>query len=193
MTLPEYREGDLVYPGNAIAEVIQLDKMQIQAKIDESDRTNVQPGQPVEFTLDALPGQPLRGKVASVAGQTSRASFGPSAGTRRFDVTILLERGNPALRPGMTGVALISGTEVKNVLLLPRQAVFEREGKPVVYLRRGGSFEPQPVVVKNRTYNQVVVQGLDPASEVALINPDERRAQRSGPPSSAPAQAPGRP
>src|SRR5215467_13434524 len=54
MNLPEYREGDLVYPGRFLAEVLDLDQMEVMAKIYESDRSNLNVGQIAEVRLDAL-------------------------------------------------------------------------------------------------------------------------------------------
>jgi HlyD family secretion protein len=57
MTLPDYREGDQVEPGSAIAEVIDSSELEVVSKISEHDRGNIKAGQSAEIEFDALPGQ----------------------------------------------------------------------------------------------------------------------------------------
>jgi HlyD family secretion protein len=189
MTLPEYRQGDLVFSGRFVAEVLEVDQMEIQAKISESDRGNVNPGQPVEVRLDAIPGRTFRGTVKNVAGAASRNMWGGDP-MRRFDATFQLDgqsaaapaSGSASLRPGVTVQVIILGDQIRNALYLPRQALFDKDSQPIVYIRRGSNFEPQKVTIKNRTESFVVVEGVGEGTEVALINPEEQgKRQNKGP------------
>ena len=67
----------------------------------------------------------------------------------------------------------MAGTRLENVLHVPRQAIFEKAGKPVVYVRHGDRFEVTSVKPTNRTENRVAIDGLAKGTEVALINPDQ--------------------
>ena len=65
----------------------------------------------------------------------------------------------------------VTGAPIKDALYLPRQALFEQGGKPVVFVRQGGSFEPIEVKVSHRTETHIVVTNLPVGTEVALRNP----------------------
>src|SRR5215510_12595079 len=56
MTVPDYREGDQVQPGRTVAEVHAVEEMEIQAKVNETDRAYLAMGQPVEIRVDGLAG-----------------------------------------------------------------------------------------------------------------------------------------
>lgn len=190
MVLPEYREGDLVWPGRTLAEVMETENMEILAKVDENDRSNVNPGQPVEITLDARPGTSYSGKVKNVAGLATRARWGAEA-LRRFDATFELDKPDPRLRSGETALVVVRGNQMKDALSLPRQALFEKDGKPVVYVKRGNQFEAVEAKVKFRTESRVVLEGLAEGTEVALVNPedkDKRVARHSNGPAMGGAQ-----
>lgn len=175
MVLPEYRTGDLVFPGRMIAEVLEVESMEILAKVSENDRGNIDPGQPVEVRVDTLPGQMLSGKVKTVAGTTTRGGWwGMSGAERKFDATFQLDKITAELRPGITAQVIIVGEEVRNALYLPRQALFEKDGKPVAYIRHGDQFEPREVQIKQRTESQVAIENLQEGDEVALINPEAK-------------------
>jgi hypothetical protein len=68
---------------------------------------------------------------------------------------------------------------------VPRQAVFEKNSKPIVYLRVGDRFEPREVKLTHRTEARVALEGVDAGAEVALINPDKapKPSSKSNPPS----------
>src|SRR5207248_2606153 len=76
------------------------------------------------------------------------------------------------LRPG-TAVKLVSpGRKIDNVLVLPRQAVFEVDGKPIVYERTPAGFSPRSIKVIQRSESRVAVDGVPQGVDVALVNPD---------------------
>ena len=99
---------------------------------------------------------------------------------RRFDATFQLAEADPNIRPGVTAQVTITGEVIKDALYLPRQALFEREGKPLVYVRTGGDFQAQEVKIKVRNESQVVVEGLNEGTVVALVNPDETLKKTGG-------------
>lgn len=183
MNLPEYREGDLVYPGRFLAEVLDLEQMEVMAKVYESDRSNLNVGQMAEIRLDAQPGPPVQAKVKSIAGMASRNDFGPNA-IGRFEVLFAFQNRGNDLRPGVSAEVLVRGNQLKDQLYLPTQCLFEKDGKQIVYVKRGDSFEPRETKVKFRTENRIAVD-LPEGTEVALVNPDEQKnqekARSSGP------------
>jgi multidrug efflux pump subunit AcrA (membrane-fusion protein) len=188
MTFPEYREGDIVNPGSAISEVLQADQLEIKGKVDEADRISVEPGLPAEIRIDGLPGVVLAGKVKSVAGLAARG-WGPSS-QKKFDMVVGLDKPDSRLRAGLTADVVILGRDVKNALLIPRQALFEQEGKLVAYAPAGSGFEPRDVQVKQRSESLVAVEGLPEGTPVALVNPEDRDAKAKKGGSSAPAAGP---
>lgn len=174
LTMPEYREGDTVWPGRIVAEVMATEQMEVLGKIDEGDRSNVNSGQVAEIQVDGRPGVVFKAKVGAVSGILSRRSFFGTESARRFDTTLTLEQVDPRVRPGVTANVVIRGNALKDVFFLPRQCLFEKDGKQVVYVRNAGLFEPHEIKVDNRTESQIVIEGLKEGTEVALVNPEEQ-------------------
>jgi HlyD family secretion protein len=180
MTLPEYREGDLVSPGRLIAEVLEVSQMEILAKVSETERANMNPGQAVEIHVDARPEEVLRGKVKTVAGMATRDRWGDP--TPRFDATFQLDQVEAKMRPGVTAQVIVVGEQVRDALYLPRQALYEKDGKPVTYVKNGDRFDPREVKIKYRTESQVAIEGLAEGTEVSLVNPEleNKKAAKPG-------------
>ena len=102
----------------------------------------------------------------------------------KFDVTIQLPNSDSRLRPGLTAQVVIRGEERKNELYIPRQALFLKDGKRVVYVRIGKGFEPREVRIQNESESRAAIEGLNAGSEVALVDPTApRKASSSTAPS----------
>ena len=189
MKLPEFREGDQVWPGTLVAEVMNLEQMEIQCKVDEGDRSNMNAGAPVETRVDALPGRIFPAKVESVAGMASRGRWWSGSGTSKFDVSISLNKSDPEIRPGLTVQAIVEGGQAKDLLLVPPQALFDKDGKPFVYMEQGSNFVARQVKVTRRTESQVAIEGVSEGTVVALVNPEQEAGKLgSSGASSQPAQ-----
>jgi hypothetical protein len=102
-------------------------------------------------------------------------------------MVVALDKPDSRLRAGLTADVVLIGKDVKAALLIPRQALFEQEGKLVAYTPAGSGFEPRNVQVKERSESLVAVEGLAEGTTVALVNPEDResRAKKGG--SAAPA------
>ena len=72
------------------------------------------------------------------------------------------------------------------MLYVPRQALFDKSGKPTVYLKAGAGFEPKEVKVVARTASAVVLDQITEGAEIALADPTRRTgsesARQAGPP-----------
>ena len=98
-------------------------------------------------------------------------------------------RANPAVRPGVSAAIAISGAAYDNVLYVPRTAVFDVSGRPTVYIRSTGGFDAHEVRVRAWTDSVAVVENIEPAAEVALVNPNTPSGARAKTPPQAPQRA----
>lgn len=185
MILPQYREGDSTFSGRNIADIVESGMMEVRAKVTETDRDNLQAGQPATVQIDALPGRTFPARVGPLSGSASRGNFFETSAVRQFDITLQFDKPDPAMRAGSSLRVVIDGREIKDALHVPRQAVFEKNGKTFVFLQAGGDrFERRDVKVENRTESRAVVSGLNEGDVIALVDPDvaTRRARApSGP------------
>jgi HlyD family secretion protein len=175
MTLPDYHVGDQVNPGSSIAEVIDSSRLEISAQVGETDRTNLKTGQSVDIKVDALPGETFSGKVRTVGGATAR-EFWDDNSKHKFDVAIQLDRVDPRLRPGFEAQLSILGDHLTRAVSLPAEAVFEHDGKKIVYCERGRGFEMQEVKVRALSEGRAILEGIPVGTVVALVNPDKKRS-----------------
>ena len=175
MTLPDYHVGDQVNPGSSIAEVIDMSHLEVSSKVGETDRINLKAGQSVELNIEALPGEKFSGKVQNVGGATSH-EFWDDNSQHTFDVTIQLDRADPRLRPGFAVRLNILGDNLSRAVSIPGGAIFEHDGKKVVYCKRNRGFEMQEVKVRAVSEGRAILSGLPAGTVVALVNPEKKLA-----------------
>jgi membrane fusion protein (multidrug efflux system) len=113
------RVGAYVTPGSKLLAVVPLQRAYVVANFQETQLTDVQPGQEVQVRVDSLGGEALSGRVESIAPATgvTFAAVKPDNATgnftkvvQRIPVKIMLEPGQPLaerLRVGMSVEASI--------------------------------------------------------------------------------------
>ncbi len=139
------REGETVVVGIQNAEgstLMTLADMSVitaEVKVDETDIVNIRLGQPADVTVDALPGRTFKGHVTEVGDQALLRSTGvatsqSTTGTEEakdFKVVVTLDQTADnhldELRPGLSTTAKITVAQKPSVLIVPIQALVQRD------------------------------------------------------------------
>lgn len=170
-----FKTGDRVWSGAPIAELPDLSTLEIEARVDETERGSLQVGQKTSVRIAAVPDREFNGKVTQIS---TLASSDFSAGwpfPRNFTVRISLDRSDPRLRPGMNGTVRVAVDRVLNGIVIPGEALFHRNGESVAYVLHGSKFEPRKIEVAQESSDQVLVaKGLQAGERVALKDPTTR-------------------
>jgi HlyD family secretion protein len=176
----EFREGDRAWPGAAILELPDLSSVHLEARLDESDRGRLRKDQDAVVTIEAIPGRQFKARINNIS-VLARADF--SSGyppPKNFDLNLVLIDVDPKIRPGMTAVARIAKDRVPDVLLVPSEALFQRDGAPVVYKLDGGGFIETVVNVQRRGKEQsIIASGVAAGDRIATRRPAAELVRRS--------------
>jgi len=76
------------------------------------------------------------------------------------------------LRPGMLDSMDVIINRIADAVIVPSQAVFTKEGKPVVYAQEGGGYQTVSIEIVGRNPDEYAVSGLQPDVTVALVEPE---------------------
>lgn len=171
MSLPDYREGDVVFPGRPVLMVLDPTAIQVRARVPEALATSVVANQTAYVHLDGSTRPPVTATVKAVAGMADRGGVFRTSTQREFDVTFELPALADRIEAGRSARIRIEGTPVRNALSLPRQAVFDRDGTPTVFLQQPNGFVPTRVKVVARTQSRVILDGVAEGAVVALRDP----------------------
>jgi RND family efflux transporter MFP subunit len=153
--------GEQVAPGEAILELVNLDVVWVEVPIFEQDLARLGPTVRATFSTPAAPGREFSGRVIDLGAVIHRESR---------SATLVFEVPNPGrtLRIGQQANVRLDAGERVDVLMIPKQAALEAEGKRFVYvLRSGEEFERREVTLGDEHGDRVaVLQGLKAGERV---------------------------
>jgi HlyD family secretion protein len=161
--------------------VADLNRLQVDAFVDETDIGKVKIGQAADVTVDAYPHRIFKGRVSKVASGSTIQQ-----GVVTYDVTIALEDTHRKLKPDMTAsVTLRTGTK-SDVLLVPSEAVkLGVKGSTVnILVTKDGKADAEPRNVKTGSsdgVNTEILDGLKEGETIVLAGNDDGRKRGGGP------------
>ncbi len=89
-TMPDVQEGDQIPPGMEVVKILDLSEMELLAKVEEIERSNLHEGQEAVILLDALPGKMVRARVRRL-GNTASANVFRGEATKKFDCVLSID------------------------------------------------------------------------------------------------------
>jgi hypothetical protein len=138
MQLPDLREGDQVFPGLPVADVLDLSELEVAAKVSELDRANLHDGQDVTIRLDAVPDKIFHGQIKTLSG-TATANIWSGDVAKKFDVMFSVE-----MKELLTGLGA-KPDQIKKVLeTAERNRSRPQAGQMAAMAPAGAIAEPAP-------------------------------------------------
>ena len=165
------QEGETVAAGlNAptFVTIIDLNRLQVDAYVDEVDIGKINVGQQAEFTVDTFPAREFEGKVVAIYPKAVIQE-----NVVNYDVVIEIAGAyDGLLRPEMTASVTILLDARENVLALPVRAVKRERGKNVVYVVTDGQPERREIKIGWKDGQWIEVSaGLAEGESVLLAAP----------------------
>ena len=120
--------GTMNNAGTVILTVADLNTIEVEVEVDETDVARVQLDQEARISVDAFPDTTFKGVVVEV-GNAARSSGSTTDRVTNFLVTILLTDEVPGIKPGMTATADITTAKATDIVHVPIQAVVMRPEK----------------------------------------------------------------
>lgn len=167
--------GDIVTPLGAAAEakaavvtIADLDSLQVEADVSESNLTTVQVNQPCEIQLDALPEERFPGAVHMIV---------PTADRTKATVLVKVRflKRDPRVLPEMSArVAFLqrplSAEERQPRTAVPRTALVARNGGQIVFRVQGERVQAVPVTTGMALGEMVeIVRGVEAGEKIVLV------------------------
>jgi multidrug efflux pump subunit AcrA (membrane-fusion protein) len=179
--------GNTLWPGQKVAELPDLSQLEAKVFVLEADGAGLKTGLPARLAIEGRPGESYEATVAKVEPLAKTRDY--QSPVKYFEATLSLGRTDPSfMKPGQKVRAVVRLEEAEGVLAIPRGAVFEKDGKRVVYRREGRRFVPVEIVVGRQSISRLVLDsGLAAGDVIALRDPTAKRAL--GPSASVGAEA----
>ena len=167
-----FKVGDNAFSGMILAEMPDLDTLELDAKVEEIDRGRIADKQEARVRVDSLPELTMAASIGHISLLAEQSYGWPP--TRNFHAYASIAHPDPRLRPGMNGGMDIVVSRIPNAISIPAKALFTRNGKPIVYLARNGGYRPVEVQVQARNPDEVAISGIPAGSMVALVDAEKK-------------------
>jgi HlyD family secretion protein len=158
----------------AIVALADLATLEVEADVAEANVARIGNGQPAEVTVEAIPDRRYKAVLRQVIPTADRTKA-----TVMVKVTILDK--DKDLKPEMSAKVTFLEPEKKQaatseagpVVLVPREAVVSRDGKPTVFLVREGKAQARAVRLGTERKGQVIVEDGLAGGETLVVRPKD--------------------
>ena len=166
--------GDMMWSGFSIGLLPDTSVMQAKLFVQESEAAGLAIGKMATVYLDAYPDKPFTGKVTQVDALAKPKE--KDSPVNYFQFTISLDETLVAImQPGRQVKAQVHLLNLQDVLTVPNQALFQKDGQYWVYLKTRAGFIKQVVMPGRRSLNRTVItDGLKQGDVIALTTPPKR-------------------
>jgi RND family efflux transporter MFP subunit len=176
VTTKDAQPGEMISPVSAgggftrtgIGTVVDMDSLEIEIDVNESYINRVEPGQPVEATLDAYAQWKIPCKVIAII---------PTADRQKSTVKVRVgfDQPDPRILPEMAVKVAFhetgGGTNTANrTVMVPKTAVQSQEGRDVVFVVQNGRAERRAVTVSSTGGDEAVIGAGIAAGERVVVD-----------------------
>ncbi len=167
------KTGDTCWRDRKPVEIPDLTRMTADGEVREAEAGQLAEGQPVRLRLDAHPDVEYSGSVAGLSRIVQKKSFWNPLRVVRLEIA--LDRTDPErMRPAMRFKGEIEIDRLRDVLVIPLQAVQIAADGPVVLRRRGSGFKAIPVELGRRNrFDVEIVAGVKAGDVVRTSAPPD--------------------
>ena len=163
-------EGERVTAGEEILTVVDVDPILVEVQVVEGELRWLEEGADAEIELAAFPENVSHGRIRSI-----NPVVDPETRTAR--VTVVLANPGGRILPGMFARVGLEGRAFEDRIMVPEEAIVEREGRTLVFV-----FEPIPGVPPGAGLAKwvYVTTGLSNERYVELVESEETEIPEPG-------------
>ncbi|MBS1701328.1 MAG: efflux RND transporter periplasmic adaptor subunit [Armatimonadetes bacterium] len=155
--------------GSTIVRIEDRTQMRVKLAVNEIDVARLSIGMPADINVDAIPGKTLTGKISKIAparqvveGTTTLVG---SDTVVKYEVEIMLDHVDPALKSGMSARCTMPVASKKNVIFLPIEYT-EKDGDDYyAYFPAANPKDP-----KSKPQRQKLKVGLVTSSRIEILD-----------------------
>jgi HlyD family secretion protein len=178
VTSKNAQPGEMISPMSSggftrtgICTIVDMDSLEIEIDVNESYINRVQPGQPVEATLDAYADWKIPCKVIAIIPTADRqkSTVRVRVGFDRLDPRILPEMAVKVAFREMAGAAASAGND-RRTIVVPKTAVRQRDGRDVAFVFADGRAERRAISVSATQGDETVLSAGLSAGEKVIVD-----------------------
>lgn len=170
MTGETIQETDQVWGGMPIVKIPDLTQMKVVIQSPESSYKRLSENDSVVYNFSAMPGNWAWGKILKKAPMGKPISR--NSKVKYFEITASIDSSLQLPDLGLSARCKVILSEIKDTVVVPQIAVFDKDSLKVVYVKKGKFFEKREVIFGESSPKKAVVKaGLMQHEVIALKEP----------------------
>jgi membrane fusion protein, multidrug efflux system len=161
-------EGAFIGSGAEVLTLAQLTPIKVEVNVGEADIAFLDAGRQARIRFSGFPGENFTGRVESVNPLVDPDS-------RSARVTLVLQNADERIRPGMWAQASLDARSYPDRILVPREALVERDRRPVVFMANNLNESGEGV-----SEWRYVTPGFRNETHVEILATEETQGLRAG-------------
>ncbi|MDQ7782767.1 MAG: efflux RND transporter periplasmic adaptor subunit [Desulfomonilaceae bacterium] len=158
----EVDPGEFVRRGQAVLEIVAVDRMRINVDVPEMDVRYLKVWQNARVTVAAFPGEHWDGLVDFVA-------FKADPATKTFKARVVVDNTDGRMRPGMIAHVSFLRRLVPDAVVAPLFSIVDKGGERILFVEEDGTARARTVttgVIENHVVQ--IVDGLNPGDNLIV-------------------------
>jgi HlyD family secretion protein len=136
----QVKVGQMLSPGVVVANVVDMDQVQLKLNVSERDINKLTVGQTVKVRISSLGNEEFAGELTSLAPAVD-------ARTLTFPAEVTVDNPQHRVKPGMFAEVDLETAAVLDVLVVPRAAILEEGDQQYAYVVTDGKAELRAVTL----------------------------------------------
>ena len=122
--------GQHVGAGTELMTLVDIDPIKVEVQVLEADVAHIVPGRGAQVTFAAFPDEVFAGHIQSINPVVDPA-------TRKARVTVVVPNPDGRILPGYFANVRLDARRMPDRVMVPREALLERDGRTMVFLFEG--------------------------------------------------------
>ncbi|MEW9701318.1 efflux RND transporter periplasmic adaptor subunit [Paenibacillus sp. SI8] len=165
--------GEVAQPGVQILSLVNMDQVQVELSVADSQITQVKVGMPVDVAIQNLPGKNFQGEISFVSPVSN-------ANSNTFPVKVKVDNKDGQLFAGMVAEVKMSQTaQQQSRLEVPKSAIIKKDEKQYLYTTEDNTAHLVEVKTEEKNQDWLYVQPNDKlkANQQIVVNPTDKIAE----------------
>ena len=166
-----------VFGNMSLLQMPDVREMEVSAEVPEAEYRRILTGQKVKIHVDALADLKTTGEIKrkTLVGKTPDQQ----SSIKVYEVIVSIDSLHSLLKPGLSAACEIIVNEVKDTVVVPTLAIFEKDSLNIVFVAKGNKFLPVPVEIGlSNSSGSIVSKGLAGDETIALVEPPHSLIER---------------
>ncbi|MCX6226308.1 MAG: hypothetical protein NTV01_16435 [Bacteroidia bacterium] len=173
------KPGSTIWSELPLMSLPDLTQMQVKLEVQEVDYKRIEKGQKVTMTVDAANGLKTTGSVKMKAMASKMKYISATAKFKYYEVVVSVDSCHTRMPPGLSARCTIMINQVRDTVVVPSMAIFEKDSMKIVYVAEGDKFRPVPVETGLSNSSQTIIsKGLAGKETIALVEPSQNYIEK---------------